>query len=187
MPTDLNHYWDRILQGDEKALEKLYKQTFSFLVRYAETLTGDMQLAEEAVQDVILKIWQNRSVIIIQGSFKAYLVKAVHNEALNAIRQRNSNKESVNQPCSESLWQFISDHYDLDEQFINMLYADETHERIRQAVEELPEKCRQVFRMSRFELMTVQEIAEKLNLSVNTVKTHISLALQRLSKILQNK
>jgi len=185
MNPDLNQYWHRIVEGDEHALEKLYKQVFPSLVHYAGSITGQAHLAEEIVQDVILKLWNNRSIIVVQGSFKSYLFQAVHNHALNALRQQRTLKQSVNQPGTEELWRFIADHYDLDDQLIDNVYADETGELIEKAVEELPEQCRRVFRMSRFEALKNEEIARILDLSENTVKTHIYRALQKISGVLK--
>lgn len=184
MNSNLDQYWRRITCGDEQALEKLYKLTFPSLVRYACSITGQQHLAEEVVQDVLLKLWLNRTLIVVQGSFSSYLFRSVHNYALNALRQQKTLKQSVNQIVTEELWGFISNNYDLDEQFIDQLYAEETGELIEKAIEELPEQCRHVFRMSRFETLSIQEIARELKLSENTIKTHIYRALHRISEIL---
>jgi len=186
MSIDLDQYWQRIAGGDEVALEELYKLMFPKLVRYVVTITGHQQLAEELVQDVLLKFWQNRSLIIIQGSFKSYLFKALHNYALNAVRQQRALKQTVNQPVSEEMWQFIADHYVFSEAVADRLYSDDTHKIIDRAVEELPEQCRLVFCMSRFDDMDNEEIAKKLNLSENTIKAHIYRALQKISGVLKN-
>lgn len=184
MPYDLNKYWKEIRLGDEKALEELYRRAFPALVAYAQTITGHFHLAEEIVQDVLLKIWQNRSIIIIQGSFKTYLIKAIHNQALNKLRQQKTKKKSIIQPGNNDLWQFIAENYDIDEQFISHLFADETLHIIKRAVAELPKKCRQVFCMSRFEGLSNKEISKMLQLSENTIKTHIYIALQKISEVL---
>ena len=96
MYVDFDFCWKQIKNGEEQALEKVYKAAFRSLVYYASEITGQPQLAEEVVQDVFLKIWQNRSELIIKGSFKAYLFQSVHNHALNVIRQQKTRKESVN-------------------------------------------------------------------------------------------
>jgi RNA polymerase sigma-70 factor (family 1) len=185
MSPDLDQYWQDILRSDEHALEKLYKQAFPALVHYARSITGQTHTAEEVVQDVLLKLWQNRSIIIVQGSFKSYLFQSVHNHALNALRQQKTHKQSVNQPGSEALWQFIAAHFDLEDQFMEHLFAEETRELIQKEVGELPEQCRRVFQMSRFEGLENEEIARALDLSENTIKTHIYRALQKISGILK--
>jgi RNA polymerase sigma-70 factor (ECF subfamily) len=133
------------------------------------------------VQDVLLKIWQNRSELSIKGSFKAYLFQSVHNHALNVIRQQRTKKESVNLLSSEMTWKFISDNYKIDDNLIDRIFSEETELLIEQIIKELPEQCRKVFLMSRSENLKNEEIATQLGLSENTVKTHIYRALQRIT------
>lgn len=185
MNPDLDKYWQQIVKDDEKALEGLYKSAFPILVQYAGSITGDHGNAEEVVQDVMLKLWQDRSVIVIQGSFTSYLFRSVHNHALNALRQHNTKRQSVNRPCSEELWEFISNVYELDEMIMDRMVANETNEIIENAVNDLPDQCRKVFRMSRFESLDNKDIATKLGLSENTIKTHIYNALQKIAGVLK--
>ena len=77
MNLDFDLCWKKIQKDDEQALEKVYKAAFRSLVNYASEITGHPHLAEEVVQDVLLKIWQDRSVLSIKGSFKAYLFRSV--------------------------------------------------------------------------------------------------------------
>jgi RNA polymerase sigma-70 factor, ECF subfamily len=181
MNLDFDIYWNKIKSGDELALEKLYKASFRSLVSYAKDITGQTHLAEEAVQDVFLRIWQTRSELYIKGSFKAYLFKSVHNHALNIVRQYKTSKESVNLLTPEKTWQFISDNYTIDDNLIDRIFADETEAIIEKIIKELPDQCCRVFRMSRFEYLKNEEIAIKLGLSENTVKTHIYRALQKIA------
>lgn len=185
MNSDFDLFWQKIQTGDEYALEKIYKAAFRSLVYYASEITGQSQLAEEVVQDVFLKIWQNRSVLLIKGSFKPYLFQSVHNHALNAIRQQNTRKESVNLLRSEETWQFITDTYDLNDNMIERIFSEETEALIEQIIKELPEQCRKVFSMSRFELLNNKEIAIQLGISEYTVKTHIYRALQKITSDLK--
>lgn len=181
MNLDFDLYWRKIQNCDENALEKVYKAAYSTLVFYASQITNQHHLSEEVVQDVLLKIWENRSKLSIQGSFKAYLFQSVHNHALNVIRQQRTRKESVNVLGSEKIWQFISDTYDLNDNLIDRISSEETELLIEQIIQELPEQCRKVFRMSRFESLKNEEIAAQLGLSDNTVKTHIYRALQKIT------
>jgi RNA polymerase sigma-70 factor, ECF subfamily len=183
---DFDLFWEKIKNGEEQALEKVYKTIFRSLVHYASEITGHHFTAEEVVQDVFLKIWQTRSLLKINGSFKAYIFQSVHNHALNTLRQEKTKKESVNQLSTEKIWKFISDTYDLNENLTDRIFSDETEAIIEQIIKDLPEQCRIVFRMSRFDLLTNEEISIKLGLSVNTVKTHIYRALQKITLGLNN-
>lgn len=181
MKLDFDLCWQNIQRGDESTFENVYKATFSSLVYYANEITRQPQLSEEVVQDVFSKIWQNRSELHVKGSFKAYLFQSVHNLSLNAIRHKKTNKESVNLLSSETTWKFISDTYDLNDNLIERIISDETELIIEHIVEELPEQCRKVFIMSRFESLKNKEIEAQLGLTENTVKTHIYRALQKIA------
>jgi RNA polymerase sigma-70 factor (ECF subfamily) len=181
MNFDFDFFWKQIKNGDEQALEKVYKAAFRSLVYYAKEITGQHHLAEEVVQDVFLKIWQNRSELAIKGSFKAYLFQSVHNQSLNTIRQQKTRKESVNLMTTDRTWQFISDNYKIEENLIDSIFSSETESIIDKIIQELPDQCRKVFIMSRLESLKNSEIAVKLGISENTVKTHICKALQKIA------
>lgn len=181
MNIDIELYWPRIKNGEEYALEKAYKAAYGALVHYAGELTGEARLAEEVVQDVFLKIWQNRSSLLIKDSFRAYLFRTVHNHSLNALRQQNTAKESVNKLGSEKSWQFIADNYDVDDILIEKIFSEETEAIINKIIDGLPDQCRKVFIMSRFESLDNERIAEQLGLSENTVKTHIYRAIHKIT------
>ncbi len=185
MISELEKYWEGIKNNDEESLERLYKSSFSLLVAYSSTIIFDYNLAEEVVQDVFLKIWQNRSIIVIQESIKSYLFRTVHNHSLNLLKQKKTLKQSVNQPASEDLWRFITDNYELNEYAIENLFAEDTNEMIQEVFENLPEKCRKVFTMSRLDGLSNIEIANQLNIKQNTVRAHLYKALQRMSDALK--
>ena len=181
MDLDFNLYWQKIKNNEESALEKIYKAAYKYLVNYARAITGNVQMAEEVVQDVFLKIWQNRSEISIKVSFKAYLLHSIHNNALNVIRQQKTLKESVNILRPANTWQFISDTYDINDDLIERIFMDETETIIDHAIADLPEQCRKVFCLSRYESLRNEEIAVRLGLAENTVKSHIYNALQKIA------
>ncbi len=185
MYLDFDSCWHQIQNGEEHALEKVYKVASRSLVYYATEITGNLQLAEEVVQDVFFKIWQNRLELNIKGSFNAYLFQSVHNHALNVKRQQKTRKESVNIVSPAKTWQFISDNYRIDENFIEKIFSDETEAIIGQIIKELPDQSRKVFLMSRFDSLKNEEIAIQLGLSENTVKTHIYRALQKIASVLK--
>ena len=171
----------RAQEGDLESFENIYKETSGFVYNVAFRIVNSKQDAEEVVQDVFLKIWENRAELSIKGSFKAYLFQSVHNHALNAIRQQKTRKESVNMLGSEKTWKFISDTYDFDDNLIDRIFSDETEEIIDRIIKELPEQCQKVFIMSRYESLKNEKIAAQLGLSENTVKTHIYRALQKIT------
>lgn len=185
MKSDLDQLWRLVRDGDEQALENLYKQVFSILSHYAQSITGERQTAEEVVQDVMLRLWQNRSALIVHGSFRAYLFQSVHNQALNVLRSLKTLKQSVNKTGSEELWEFVAGNYNLDFDILDQLFAENTAKQIAQAIDGLPEQCRKVFCMSRVDQMSNEEIANKLAISENTIRTHIYRALHKIMEVLK--
>jgi RNA polymerase sigma-70 factor (ECF subfamily) len=185
MNYEIEKYWQKIKDGDEKALGIVFKLTYAPLCQYSLHLTHDTFLSQEVVQDTFIKIWQNRNELTITGSFRGYLFQSVHNHALNALRRMKTNRQSVNHPCSEDIWQFVSSHYKVDDDLVEIIFSNETEQLIQKAINELPEKCLRVFQMSRYESLSNSDIARELDVSENTVKTHIYRALRKIAEILK--
>jgi RNA polymerase sigma-70 factor (ECF subfamily) len=160
---------ERMQQGDERALELLFKTYYAQLCRFARNMLKDSTQAEDMVQDVFMKVWDKRGQINITTSLKAYLFMAVRNHCLNALK--------VNE---RKFWMDESMEDDTrlsDDDMINELSAKSLSERINVAIDKLPAKCRQTFQLSRFEELSYKEIAETMNVSVKTVENQMGKAL----------
>lgn len=168
-----SHTTKAFLQGDVRAYETTYKSLFKPLFIYAITMLKDHAQAEEIVQNVFLKLWEKKETIEIQTSLKAYLYKAVHNHSLNAIKH-----EKVKQQY-ESHLSYSMKNKQTDTTETNVSFK-QLEGRLRQALSELPEQCRTVFQMSRFEDLKYKEIAERLSISPKTVENHMGKALKLL-------
>ncbi len=178
----LNKYWNGICKGDEKSLEELFREINSSLCYYAYYMTEDHEISEEIVQDVFIKIWQDRDKIKINGSLKSYLYKATRNQSINHLIRKKTKKYSVNITFPENNWHTIQDTFDSKDYIIEKIEAKETENRIKEIIDTLPEQCRRVFLLSRFDEKSNAEIAFHLKISVNTVKTHIYKALELIKK-----
>jgi RNA polymerase sigma-70 factor (family 1) len=172
--------WKRIQNGEEKALKELFSETGASLCHYSFQIIGDKNLAEEVVQDVFVKLWEQRQTISIQSSLKTYIYQAVHNESVNCAVHKRTLKNSVNQLVSDELWQSVVNNYQMDDSIIEQLEAEDTSKMIDQIIQKLPTQNREIFILSRFENKSNQEIAEMLNLSVSTVKTQIYRAIDKI-------
>ncbi|MDR1585634.1 MAG: RNA polymerase sigma-70 factor [Prevotellaceae bacterium] len=170
----------QLKRGEEKAYRYLFDAHYPLLCRIAAEFLKDDFLAETIVGDVIFHLWEKRDTIEIHISIRAYLVRAVRNRCINYLQQEYVRKEtslsSVAGLLDSDTGFAVSDSYPPA-----MLLEKELEEKISESIESLPEECRAVFKMSRFEDMTYQEIAEKRAISVNTVKYHIKNALAKLS------
>jgi len=171
-----------IKAGDVVAFEELYKQYYIFLCFIAEHIVRNPSDAEEIVSDVFVKLWNIREKINITTSIKAYLVKAVLNTSINYIeRSKISNK--LTDSLSNSDYELLA--WDSDYP-LGQLYEKEIMNILDQGISKLPDACRQIFILSRNEDMKYSDIADKLGISVNTVKTQMKIALARLRETLKD-
>lgn len=159
-----------IRQGQESAFEQMFRTYYEPLCRYANTLLKDSDEAEEVTQSLFLSIWEKRSGLEITLSLKAYLYRAVHNHCLNRIKHYG-----VRETHRAYTLHFQDDSHD---SVTEAIYGSELEKRIERAVSKLPQQCQVVFRMSRFEELKYQEIADELGLSIKTIENQIGKALK---------
>ncbi|MBN2213143.1 MAG: RNA polymerase sigma-70 factor [Bacteroidales bacterium] len=181
---DLNKYWTGIKQGDEKMLRELFMKMNVALCRYAFCLTEDRFVAEEIVQDVFIKLWQDRGKILIRNSLRSYLYRSVRNSSINAIYSLNTKKAAVNKLLSGESWEIIMNMLDDDDYIIEKIEAKEVEKMINEVIKSLPEQCRKIFEMSRFQNKSRGDIARAFKISENTVKVQIHKALCRIREVL---
>lgn len=160
----------RLINGDEKAFCELYAAYKERLLYFALKFVKSREFAEDIFQDVFTTIWQTRRSIDPYSSFSSYLYTIFKNRVLNQLRDK-SKEEQVK---AEILSQAVDYTYNTT----NQILSNELKELIRRAVEQLTPRQRKIFEMSRNGLMSHQEIADTLNISVNTVQEHISSALK---------
>ena len=158
--------FEKIKNGDAQSYELIFRRYYNDLCNYACSLFKDMDRAEEVVQDVFVKFWEKRGSITIHSSLKAYLFRAVYNTGLNELE-----KMKKTESLSEENVQIAGDvHTSTGE-------LKELEKRIEASLMELPEKCRMVFKLSRYRNLKYKEIAEVLNISVKTVENQMGKAL----------
>lgn len=169
----------KIKLGDESAFRNVFEMHYGLLCSIASEFLKDDFLAETIVGDVILYLWEKRDTIEIQSSLRAYLVKAVRNKCLNYQQLQYVVKETRLSEKDELL-DTNGNFLISDSQPLATLLEKELEIEIEKSINDLPEECRKVFEMSRFDQMKYEDIAQKLNISVNTVKYHIKNALAKL-------
>jgi RNA polymerase sigma-70 factor (ECF subfamily) len=150
--------------------EQVFKSHFKSLHAYAFTMVKDEMAAEELVQQVFYKIWERKAHLTIQTSLTAYLYRSVYHESLNHLKHRKV--KAAYQSYATASMKHQSDNAE------KKVLLGELETRLRQALQELPEQCRTIFQLSRFEELKYQEIADRLGLSIKTVENQMGKALK---------
>jgi len=161
---------EKIQSGNESAYEMIFRSFYQPLCRYAYSFLEDKEEAEEVVQSAFITIWEKRKSIDIQTSLKSYLYRMVRNGCLNVIKHEKVKQQHVahEMAVTEASYESVS----------QKVYATELESKITEAIKVLPEQCRLVFQLSRFEELKYQEIADQLQISVKTVENHMGKALR---------
>lgn len=170
---------ESVRNGDERAFEQLFRALYAPLCGYATKLLGTSNDAEEVVQAVFFKLWERRSDLNIETSFKAYIYRAVHNACLNQLKHEKV-KQQYAAHVKATQVEGIAD---------DVLEQKELEQEIGRAIAQLPEKCREVFELNRSEGLKYKEVAQLLNISEKTVENQMGKALKllrgKLSKYLK--
>lgn len=167
----------QLKKGDKIAFEAIFNIYYASLCIYANRMLNDDEKAEEIVQNLFVNLWSKRKNLDVESSLKYYLFRSVRNQCLNQL-QHLKIREKYAQKVIENQEIEIHDH----DYFIEVDLA----KKIQESIESLPEKRRQIFKLSREEGLKYKEIAEKLNLSVKTVEAQMGLALKQLREKLKD-
>lgn len=162
-----------IRENDLGAFERIYNKYWSKLYLSAYNIIRDRQVAEDVTQEVLVNLWMKRANLKLT-SLNAYLYTSVRYQVFNVIRSGKVRADLFNK--LEELFSNNGGEELLSEKEINRL--------LEQGVAELPEKCRQIFIMSRKEHLSTKEIAERLGIAPKTVENQLTVALNRLRKTL---
>jgi RNA polymerase sigma-70 factor (ECF subfamily) len=173
MEEDLK-IWERIRSGDASALKALHERYFYQLHLYGRKLCHNSSILEEAVSDCFIKLWTRRNDLLITRSFKSYLFLMLRNGLIDVLRRKDHTlyfEEGSVPDLPDELMQEELDHY-------AKLYI---------TMERLPEQRRHILELAVFESLTYAQIAEKLHISVNTVKTQMGRAYRFIKEELDPK
>lgn len=177
-PEDL---WASLRKGDEKAFSDVFRLYYPDLFNYAGRIIRDEEQAKDVVQEVFCRLFENRLQLDVKTSLKSYLYKSVYNQCMDLIRHW---KAVRGYESEKALDVYLDEIIQLPEAELRLL-NQETGDAIQQAIERLPERCREVFCLSKLEGLSNKEIAERLGISVKTVENQMTTALKRLRKDLE--
>ncbi|WP_460542571.1 RNA polymerase sigma factor [Echinicola sediminis] len=158
--------------GSWEAFEMLYDKYWERLFQISVSVTGDDELSKDFVQEIFLDLWNRRESLTINNPF-SYLYQATKYQFIEYIRKQELQKNYLQQ---------FNEVLNATNDVESKIYYDELRTKIDNSIEELPPKCKEIFRLSRFQHLTNQEIANRLGISKSTVENQIHKALNHLKK-----
>ena len=166
----------QVAEGDEKAFSILFDRYWDNIYGVAFAFTKSTMIAEEMVQDIFLKIWLKRDLLNSVQKFDAYLFMVAKNHIYNELR-----KKIKEEPFTDHIINYFREKGDSPEQ--QMIFK-ESKQLVNIAIKKLPPQQQLIYRLSREQGKSQEEIADKLQISKNTVKSHMNKALQSIRQYL---
>lgn len=173
----------QVNKGSEQAFAELYKAYYAYLNAVAIYYLQDKEVAQEVVDDVFLNVWEKRENLVFPIHY--YLVRSVQNGCLNYIRSQRALQTALDGHRDEVLF-FLEEHILSTSTPLEDVELKETEAEIRRVVDNLPVKMRAVFEAYFYDGKSTEEIAEEMNLSVNTIRVQIKNALDKLKQSLKH-
>lgn len=164
----------RLAIGDEDAFCILYARYWNRVKTFCQRFVRSEDLAENYAQDIFMKIWENRVMLDSSRSFSAYLYAIARNTTFNYLRHVSLSKNTY----ARFLRDYAYSHREVDDFLIDSDYVS----LLISAINNLPARQQQIFRLSRNMQLTHKQIAEKLGISVNTVQEHVSNSLKHIKR-----
>lgn len=170
---DITHI-QRLKEGDIRSFDFLFSKYYKDLVLFCNVFLKDQSHSEDIVQDIFVRLWENRENLRIESSLKGYLMTSAKNNCFEELKHQEVVRNHQDYVMYRNdVLDYDTEHY--------MLYT-ELNDRLQEAMQKLPEDMRIIFEMNRFKNLKYREIAEKLNVSVRTVENKISKTLELLRK-----
>ncbi|WP_349314144.1 RNA polymerase sigma-70 factor [Chitinophaga sp. MM2321] len=163
---------------DQLAFKAFYQQQVFRLYQFAFTFLKHRQQAEEIVNDVFVKLWQKRHMLDKVANIKVYLYVAVKNAALNQLR-------TATVFCETDLDNLHVQHFQLSPNTADLLLTHELESAIAKAVQQLPPKCKLIFKLVKQDGLSYKEVANILGISPKTVDAQLTIALKKLAQLLE--
>jgi RNA polymerase sigma-70 factor (family 1) len=158
---------------DQKAYEELYVSHYVYLYNFAWSFVKSKQLSEEIVSDVFIKLWERRKDLAKIENLKVYLYVATRNIAFNYLdKQKRTPTNSIDDLEAE----FTSIYFDPEQ----LMITAEMLALIQKAIDQLPPKCKMIFKLVKEDELKYREVAEVLNLSIKTVENQLAIALEKI-------
>lgn len=154
-------------------MEELYRLYYNRLLNFSKAITHSAEDAEEIVEDVYVKLWCNRKTIMTINNLAVYLYVAVKNRSLTYLQRKNKDLQT---PLDRIDFEYSDPHQDPCAQMVSA----EMIKKMQSAVDSLPPRCKMIFTLVRLDGLRYKEVAEILNISVNTIDVQMAIAVRRI-------
>lgn len=169
--------WKRVQDGDDQALKQIFDLYYRSLCTYIVQFTHNMDNAEDIVQNTFITLWTKRNDIYIKSSLKSYLFRVAYNKFIDTARTHKKEIELLNTLEYEAINSILEED--------NTIVEQKT-ESIKNLINRLPDKCKEILLLSKEKGLKNKEIAKKLNISIKTVESQIRIAYQKIKKGYKN-
>jgi RNA polymerase sigma-70 factor (ECF subfamily) len=171
---------EKIKRGDTREFERLFRSCYKYLCIYAENITGDALEAEDIVSSTLAGLWEKRGQLQIHTTIESYIMSAVRHKALNYLKhaeveERYRAKVKYRLAHTDLLNPEEDAHTPLSD-----ILENELNEQIENALQTLPPQCREVLTLHKIDGLSYQEVAGRLNISINTVRTQLTRAMKKM-------
>jgi len=172
--------------GSERVFKLIMDKWYSRLFNFANGYLNNQENTKEVIQDVFLKLWDNRNQLADNTNLNAYLFTLTRNRCIDLIRRERLSIQFRNDKQEE--YQRLSENFDaLSDPILDDIFAREIQDEVNRAINVLPEQCRKIFILSRTNGLKNREISEMLNLSEKTIESHLTKAIKAIRQVLEQK
>ena len=175
-----------ILEKQHIDFEQIYLSYFSKMKRFAREYVLSDEDAENIVQDVFLDFWEKKELLPLPINILAYLFTSIKNRCIDFLRHKIVQKEVENKMQEEYRLTLQMKYYSLGELDEGIIEKDDVEQLLSKVIDSLPERCREIFLKSKIEGKKQKEIAEEMNISINTVETQMGIAYKKLRNELKD-
>ncbi|ATP56752.1 RNA polymerase sigma-70 factor [Pedobacter ginsengisoli] len=167
------------LKKDEIAYKQLFLNFYSGLLRFSMVYVKQREIAEEIVSDTLLKVWTMDVALIEISNLKGYLYSAVKNDSINfLVKNKKYTIWDIDQVAPSNMVELSTP--------IDRMLDTELKEKIEKSIKALPPKCRMAFMLNRQDGLSYKEVADIMDISVNTVDRHLQIALQKIGMAMKS-
>ncbi|MEQ8470423.1 MAG: RNA polymerase sigma-70 factor [Marinoscillum sp.] len=168
---------ERLRNKDKRAFELVFNEYYGMMKSYAMRFMDSSEEAEEMAQEVFVRFWEKCEALAPDSSVKSYLYRSVHNTCLNYLKHEK---------VKDSYKQYVIAFMEEAQETVDEVGQQNVQQRIFDEINALPPRCSEIFKLSRYEGLKYQEIADHLNISIKTVEVQMGKALKTLREKLKD-